>query len=68
VIFIIFDVEVVFIYPVATVFKEMIEKGYGLYVLAELLIFVLILFGGLIYVWRKGDLRWVKSIREIQGE
>ncbi len=68
VIFIIFDVEVVFIYPVATVFKEMIGKGLGLYVLAELLIFVLILFGGLIYVWRKGDLRWVKSIREIRGE
>jgi NADH-quinone oxidoreductase subunit A len=68
VIFIIFEVEVVFMYPVATVFKEMIAKGLGLYVLAELLIFVLILFGGLIYVWRKGDLRWVKSIRRIQGE
>ena len=68
VIFIIFDVEVVFIYPVAKVFKEMIEKGLGLYVLAELLIFVLILFGGLIYVWKKGDLRWVKTVRHLGEE
>lgn len=68
VIFIIFDVEVVFIYPVARVFKEMIGKGLGPYVLAELLIFVLILFGGLIYVWKKDDLRWVKSVRKLPEE
>ncbi len=64
VIFIIFDVEVIFIYPVATVFKKMIGEGMGHYVLAELLVFVLILLGGLAYVWKKDDLSWIKSIRE----
>jgi NADH-quinone oxidoreductase subunit A len=68
VIFIIFDVEVVFIYPVASVFREMIDQGLGAYVLAELLVFVLILFGGLIYVWKKGDLQWIKTLRHIKGE
>jgi len=68
VIFIIFDVEVVFIYPVAKVFREMIDQGLGAYVLAELLVFVLILFGGLIYVWKKGDLQWIKTLRHIKGE
>jgi len=64
VIFIIFDVEVIFIYPVAVVFKKMIGQGMGLYVLSEMLIFVLILLGGLAYVWKKDDLRWIKTIRE----
>ncbi len=64
VIFILFDVEVIFIYPVATVFKRFIAEGSGMYALGELLAFVLILLSGLVYVWRKGDLRWVKSIRE----
>jgi NADH-quinone oxidoreductase subunit A len=68
VIFIIFDVEVVFIYPAAVVFRELIGRGMGLYVLAELLVFVLILFGGLIYVWKKDDLRWEKTVRKIEQE
>ncbi len=64
VIFIIFDVEVIFIYPVATIFRKMIGEGMGVYVLGELLIFVLILLAGLVYVWKKDDLSWVKTIRE----
>jgi len=63
VIFIIFDVEVIFIYPVAMVFREMIGRGAGPYVLGKLLVFVLILMAGLVYVWKKDDLRWVKTIR-----
>ncbi len=63
VIFIIFDVEVIFIYPVATIFRKMIGEGMGFYVLGELLIFVLILLAGLVYVWKKDDLSWVKTIR-----
>ncbi|NOY53709.1 MAG: NADH-quinone oxidoreductase subunit A [Deltaproteobacteria bacterium] len=64
VIFIIFDVEVIFIYPVAMVFREMIGRGTGPYVLGELIVFVLILLAGLVYVWKKDDLSWVKTIRE----
>ena len=54
-IFLIFDVEVVFLFPWAVVFKEM-----GLLALIEMGIFLLILVVGLAYVWVKADLNWVK--------
>ena len=54
-IFLIFDVEVVFLFPWAVVFKEM-----GLIALIEMGIFLLILLAGLAYVWVKSDLDWVK--------
>lgn len=61
-IFVIFDVEVAFIYPVVTVFKEWVAQGRGLFALMEILIFVLVLVTGLVYVWRKGDLQWIKTV------
>ena len=51
--FIIFDIEVVFLYPWAIIFKDL--KLFGL---VEMGIFILILAFGLIYVWRKGALEW----------
>ena len=54
-IFLIFDVEVVFLFPWAVVFKEM-----GLLALIEMGIFLLILIAGLAYVWVKSDLEWVR--------
>jgi NADH-quinone oxidoreductase subunit A len=51
-------VEVIFIYPIAVAFRKMVGEGLGVFVLAELLVFVLILLGGLAYVWLKDDLRW----------
>jgi len=54
-IFLIFDVEVVFLFPWAVVFKEM-----GLLALVEMGIFLIILCVGLAYVWVKSDLDWVK--------
>jgi len=54
-IFLIFDVEVVFLFPWAVVFKEL-----GLLALIEMGIFLLILVVGLAYVWVKSDLDWVK--------
>jgi NADH-quinone oxidoreductase subunit A len=61
-IFVIFDVEVAFIYPVAVVFRDWVLKGNGLFALAEILIFVGILFVGLVYVWVKRDLEWLKKV------
>lgn len=58
IVFVIFDVEVAFMFPVAAVFRSWVEQGRGALALAEVLIFVAILFVGLIYVWSKGDLRW----------
>ena len=54
-IFIIFDVEIVFLLPWAVVFKRL-----GAFAFIEGLIFIVILAVGLAYVWRKGDLEWVK--------
>ena len=59
-IFIIFDVEVVFLFPWAAVYQQFIEQGDGLLVLIEVLLFILILLVGFAYVWVKGDLDWVK--------
>ena len=55
-IFIIFDVEIVFLTPWAVVFKRL-----GSFAFIEGLLFIGILVVGLAYVWRKGDLDWVKS-------
>ena len=54
-IFIIFDVEVAFLFPWAVVFKDI-----GLLALVEVSIFLGILVVGFVYVWMKGDLDWVK--------
>ena len=54
-IFLIFDVEVVFLFPWSVVFKDL-----GWLAFIEMLIFIGILLVGLAYVWRKGDLDWVK--------
>jgi NADH-quinone oxidoreductase subunit A len=59
-IFIIFDVEVFFLYPWATVFKQL-----GAFALVEVLIFVGILVLGLVYAWVKGDLDWVRPTPNI---
>jgi NADH-quinone oxidoreductase subunit A len=53
VLFILFDIEVVFFLPWAIVFREL-----GLFGLIEMLIFVLILVVGYIYAWRKGAFEW----------
>lgn len=52
-IFVLFDVETLFLYPWATQFTDL-----GLIAFVEALIFVFILLLGLIYAWRKGALEW----------
>src|SRR5262244_1087373 len=61
-VFVIFDVELAFVYPVAAVFKGWVERGQGGFVLAELGLFLVILFVCLVYVWVKGDLEWLKRL------
>lgn len=60
-IFIIFDVESVLMFPVASVFNELNQAGDGVYVLIDFLAFIFILVTGIAYCWKKGDLDWVKS-------
>nr|QWW92279.1 NADH-plastoquinone oxidoreductase subunit 3 [Rhaphidolejeunea foliicola] len=52
-VFVIFDVETVFLYPWAMSFYE-----FGIFSFFEILIFISILIIGLIYAWRKGALEW----------
>jgi NADH-quinone oxidoreductase subunit A len=51
--FIVFDIETVFLYPWAVVYGQL-----GLFGLIEMAIFVVILLAGLVYVWGKGALEW----------
>src|SRR5437762_14387621 len=66
-IFLIFDVEVAFTYPVATVFRRWVAEGSGAFAFVELLVFILILGLGLAYVWRKGDLEWIRRLKTDKG-
>ena len=64
-IFILFDVEIVFLFPWATVFgqAELIEQTNGLwgwFSLVEMGIFIAVLALGLAYAWAKGFLDWIK--------
>ena len=66
-IFIIFDVEVAFMFPWARVFQSFPDRPLAL---LEGLVFLLILGLGLVYVWVKGDVEWVKTFRNrrrVQG-
>ena len=56
-IFIVFEVEVVLLFPWAVVFKEL-----GLIAFVEMVVFLGILTVGLVAVWRRGDLDWVKMV------
>ncbi len=61
-VFVIFDVELAFVYPVVTVFRDWIRNGQGGFALAEIALFIGILAVGLVYVWVKGDLEWLKRL------
>jgi NADH-quinone oxidoreductase subunit A len=61
-IFIIFEVEIALIFPVAAVFRQWTERGNGFLAWTEIFVFVGILFLGLLYAWVKGDLEWVKKV------
>ncbi|HTR72095.1 MAG TPA: NADH-quinone oxidoreductase subunit A [Solirubrobacteraceae bacterium] len=51
--FILFDIEVVFLYPIAIQLR-----AYGGYALAETVTFIVLLFVAFVYVWRRGALQW----------
>ena len=53
VLFILFDIEVIFLYPWAVTFRQL-----GLFGFIEMLVFVGILFIGYVYAWKKGALEW----------
>ena len=71
-VFLLFEVEIVFLFPWATVFankalNEQTSGSWGWFTFVEMLIFIIILAVGLAYIWKKGHLEWVKSKPEISN-
>ena len=62
-IFLIFDVEIVFLFPWGVVFRNI-----GLLAFVEMLVFICILLVGLAYVWAKGDLEWIRTIQSVKED
>lgn len=63
-VFLLFDVELIFVFPWATVFGNayyiMSDSRWGWFTLIEMAIFIAILVVGLVYVWKRGDIVWIK--------
>ena len=51
--FILFDIEAIFLYPWAVVYRELLMPGF-----IEMLIFVILILSGFFYIWKKGALDW----------
>jgi NADH-quinone oxidoreductase subunit A len=56
-VFILFDVEAIFLYPWAYVYREL-----GWFGFAEMMVYILILLAGYIYLWKKGTLDWAPRL------
>lgn len=70
-IFILFDIEVIFLVPWAVVFKTLSGPAYGLgtLVYVEMMVFVVLLLAGYVYVIKKGALDWSdRARREAEAE
>ena len=57
-IYVVFAVEVAFIFPWAKELLNFKKMGLGMFAFAEMLVFIFVLISGLIYAWRKGVLKW----------
>lgn len=62
-VFVIFEVEIALVYPVASVYKGFVDAGEGGVAFLALGLFVLILGLGLVVVWARGDLDWIRTLR-----
>jgi NADH-quinone oxidoreductase subunit A len=62
--FILFDVEAVFIYPWAVILRKLRGAGQGRFGLWEMLVYIGIFLVGFFYVWKKGVLDWGETGRE----
>ncbi len=56
--FIVFDIETVFLYPWAVTFTRWNSHALQVFSLLEMVVFIIILFVGYIYVWQKGAFEW----------
>jgi len=56
--FLLFDLEAVFLYPWALLYRSFVDAGQAAFALGEMGVFLAILVVGFVYVWRKGGLQW----------
>jgi NADH-quinone oxidoreductase subunit A len=61
ILFILFDIEAIFLYPWAVVFREL-----KMFAFVEMLLFILLVLAGFFYIWKKGVLNW--SVEQTTGE
>jgi NADH:ubiquinone oxidoreductase subunit 3 (subunit A) len=57
-IFVVFDVEVLFVFPWALALKHLKGGGLAAFAMADMFVFVGVLAVGLLYAWKKGVLKW----------
>jgi len=58
VLFILFDIEIIFILPWAVILRKFVAMNLGVFALIEMIVFVTILLIGLVYAWKRGALEW----------
>jgi NADH-quinone oxidoreductase subunit A len=58
VLFILFDIEIIFIIPWAVILRQFVTENFGVFALLEMAIFIIVLLVGLVYAWKKGALEW----------
>ncbi|MBM3726086.1 MAG: NADH-quinone oxidoreductase subunit A [Acidobacteria bacterium] len=60
--FILFDIEAVFLYPWAVVYREL-----KMFAFVEMLLFIVLVLAGFFYIWKKGALDWSREETTVQG-
>ena len=67
-VFVLFDVEMALIYPIAAIFKDVTSNpnnwAGAVAIFSEVAFFIVVLFLGLVYIWAKGDLGWVRTFKK----
>jgi NADH-quinone oxidoreductase subunit A len=62
--FILFDIEAIFLYPWAVVYKQLSRGQFKLFGFFEMLVFIVLILAGFFFIWKKGVLEWAHSERE----
>jgi NADH-quinone oxidoreductase subunit A len=58
--FIVFDIEAIFLYPWAVVYKQL-----KMFAFVEMLVFIVLILAGFFFIWKKGVLDWAHSERDL---
>ncbi len=63
IVFVVFEVEVALMLPVLLVYRDWIRRNLGGLALVEIAAFIIIFGVGLVWIWARGDLEWVRTLR-----